>query len=220
MGHGKETPRQKMIGMMYLVLTALLALNVSKSVLDAFILVDEGLTKTTHNFFEKNKSLYDEFEAAYQLNKAKVGDWKSKADEVRAKTQELYDLMQEDKKEIVRKADGAKTLAITEESVSLKLVNSKDNTNIPAEVMILNKKGAELKEKIITYRKFLVDLIDNKETYAPLVTSIESNLFTEDPPPDKPGEEKRSWESEHFEDLPLASVITLLSKMQSDIRND
>jgi hypothetical protein len=45
MGHGKETPRQKMIGMMYLVLTALLALNVSKQVLDAFVLVDEGLTK-------------------------------------------------------------------------------------------------------------------------------------------------------------------------------
>ena len=40
MGHGKETPRQKMIGMMYLVLTAMLALNVSKEVLNAFILVD------------------------------------------------------------------------------------------------------------------------------------------------------------------------------------
>ncbi len=42
MGHGKETPRQKMIGMMYLVLTALLALNVSKDVLDAFVIVDHG----------------------------------------------------------------------------------------------------------------------------------------------------------------------------------
>ena len=46
----KETPRQKMIGMMYLVLMAMLALNVSKEVLDAFVLVDEGLVKTTENF--------------------------------------------------------------------------------------------------------------------------------------------------------------------------
>ena len=41
MAGGKESPRQKMIGMMYLVLTAMLALNVSKSILDAFITIDE-----------------------------------------------------------------------------------------------------------------------------------------------------------------------------------
>jgi hypothetical protein len=56
MGHGKETPRQKMIGMMYLVLTAMLALNVSAEVLEAFGVVDEGIKKTTANFSEKNES--------------------------------------------------------------------------------------------------------------------------------------------------------------------
>jgi gliding motility-associated protein GldM len=43
MAGGKETPRQKMIGMMYLVLTALLALNVSKSILDAFVAIEENM---------------------------------------------------------------------------------------------------------------------------------------------------------------------------------
>ena len=43
MAGGKETPRQKMIGMMYLVLTALLALNVSKSILDAFVSIEENI---------------------------------------------------------------------------------------------------------------------------------------------------------------------------------
>ena len=61
MAHGKETPRQKMIGMMYLVLTALLALNVSKDVLDAFVLVDDGMMKTVENFEEKNTLLYKDF---------------------------------------------------------------------------------------------------------------------------------------------------------------
>ena len=83
MSGGKETPRQKMIGMMYLVLTALLALNVAKSVLDAFTLVDEGLSKTTENFAKKNNSYYSDFEKAYELNKTKVADWKSKAEEVK-----------------------------------------------------------------------------------------------------------------------------------------
>ena len=45
MAGGKETPRQKMIGMMYLVLTALLALNVSKSILDAFVAIEENIQK-------------------------------------------------------------------------------------------------------------------------------------------------------------------------------
>jgi hypothetical protein len=45
MAGGKESPRQKMIGMMYLVLTALLALNVSKSVLDAFVAIEENIQR-------------------------------------------------------------------------------------------------------------------------------------------------------------------------------
>ena len=46
----KETPRQKMIGMMYLVLTALLALNVSKEIMDAFLVVNESMETTNENF--------------------------------------------------------------------------------------------------------------------------------------------------------------------------
>jgi ABC-type nitrate/sulfonate/bicarbonate transport system permease component len=57
MGHGKETPRQKMIGMMYLVLTAMLALNVSKEAVEAFKNVDKGLTKTVANY-EAKKQYY------------------------------------------------------------------------------------------------------------------------------------------------------------------
>ena len=52
-----ETPRQKMIGMMYLMLTAELALNVGREVLDAFSLVDDSLTTTTEIFTKKNKRL-------------------------------------------------------------------------------------------------------------------------------------------------------------------
>ena len=55
MGHGKETPRQKMIGMMYLVLTAMLALNVSADLLNAFSLVDSGLSRTTKSYASKNE---------------------------------------------------------------------------------------------------------------------------------------------------------------------
>lgn len=56
MAGGKETPRQKMIGMMYLVLTALLALNVSKEILDAFVVVNNGLEQTDKKLLKKQRS--------------------------------------------------------------------------------------------------------------------------------------------------------------------
>lgn len=218
MAHGKETPRQKMIGMMYLVLTALLALNVSKDVLDAFILVDEGLTKTTTNFVAKNQSLYNSFEQAYELNEVKVEEWFGRAKEVKEKSQELYDFMQESKNEIIVKSEGEASLAIGEDGIDMRQVKGKDNNNVPAEIMILNRRGSELRQKIAEYREFLVGMIDDKENYAAIVTSLESGLDTNDPPPDKKGV-SHPWESYYFEHLPLASVITLLSKMQSDVRN-
>ena len=56
-----ETPRQRMISLMYLVLTAMLALNVDKSVIDAFALVDQGFMQTIENFNKKNQSVYNKF---------------------------------------------------------------------------------------------------------------------------------------------------------------
>ena len=58
-----ETPRQKMISMMYIVLTAMLALNVSTDVLNGFSLVQESLSKTIESTEIKNKDLYEQFGA-------------------------------------------------------------------------------------------------------------------------------------------------------------
>jgi gliding motility-associated protein GldM len=219
MAHGKETPRQKMIGMMYLVLTAMLALNVSKEVLDAFTLVDGGLTTTTQNFAAKNESLYDKFDIAFEQNPAKVGDWKTRADEVKAMSNELYEFINLCKIEIVEKRDED---AIVDGEVHLADVKSKDDTNFPAEIMLVNKRGTELKKKIEDYREFLLTMIDDKETYAATVEAVEDILSTEVPENlyhNKKKGETPTWESTYFEFLPLASVITLLSKMQGDVRN-
>ena len=69
MAGGKETPRQKMIGMMYLVLTALLALNVSKEILDAFITINNGLETTLVTFDGKLKGQYQNFAASTSANR-------------------------------------------------------------------------------------------------------------------------------------------------------
>ncbi|MFO8240575.1 MAG: gliding motility protein GldM, partial [Dissulfuribacterales bacterium] len=213
---GKESPRQKMIGMMYLVLTAMLALNVSKDVLDAFVIVNHGLNQTTTNFASKNEGYYSKFDLAYEQNPDKVGDWKNRADEVKQMSDELYDFINECKIQIVSVKDPD---AIHDGHVELAEVANKDNTDAPPQIMIIGKKGAELKEMINNFREEMISLIDNPDEYQGLIESIEGNLDTHDHPAEKAGEPDHSWESHNFEHLPLASVITILSKMQADVRN-
>lgn len=60
MAGGKETPRQKMIGMMYLVLTALLALNVASTILDAFVAIEENIQVASETEFLRGREKVDE----------------------------------------------------------------------------------------------------------------------------------------------------------------
>ncbi len=220
MAHGKETPRQKMIGMMYLVLTAMLALNVSTEVLDAFVLVDNGLSRTTSNYQIKNEKLYTQFGNAYELNKVKVGPWKNKSDEIKKQAQEILTYVQDLKKEIVKTAEGPETPAIKGDDVDCEFVQNKNDTEIAANILIGlegNGKGTELKNKLIKFRDYLISIIDNQK--APqLVESVRNILNTDSPKPKEDGT-VQSWESSRFEHIPLIAVIPQLTKVQVDVLN-
>ena len=105
MAAGKMTPRQKMINMMYLVLTALLALNVSKEVLNSFFEVNLGIVKTTGGLEKKNSETYASFEDA--TNQEKVKNYKNLANEIKPEALELVDFIQEMKYTLVLAADNA-----------------------------------------------------------------------------------------------------------------
>ncbi len=213
MAHGKETPRQKMIGMMYLVLTAMLALNVQKEVLNAFLIVEEGLGKMNENYAENNQTMYTAFEQAYAENPSKTKKWRDLAMEVKKMADERYELIQDLKLKILQ--TGKEKEAIEGRKIYPDKIKAKENTDIPAQVMITEGNGKKLKAAIESYRKFLLDNID--PSYDILRKSIETGLNTNDPPP-KEGKTE-SWESEHFEHLPLMGVITIMSGLQSNIRN-
>lgn len=106
MAGNKLSPRQKMIGMMYLVLIALLALNVSKTVLEAFSKINGSLYKTSINFANKNNQVYAEFDQAAETNPTKAGPWKEKAYSVKKEADELVDRLQRLKFELVSMGDG------------------------------------------------------------------------------------------------------------------
>ncbi|NOQ25317.1 MAG: gliding motility protein GldM [Bacteroidales bacterium] len=222
MGHGKETPRQKMIGMMYLVLTAMLALNVSAAVLDAFNSVDEGLTKTTINYGLKNQVLYKEFNEQYAQNETKVKPWKEKADEVQTLSQVLYDYIQELKYDIIRvsgQGDLEDGVILEDGSIHGENIKGKDNSSYSDMIMLgsnMDGKAFELKEKLIEYREELLSLVDVDATR--VIKSIENNLDTNDPPPSPDGEHK-VWEVKHLGHMPIAAILPMLTKLQLDVRN-
>ena len=84
-----ETPRQKMIGMMYLVLTAMLALNVSTDVLNAFKLVDDSLHSTLSSTESRNVAMMNDFRAIRDDNPQKAGEWYDKAVEMTQRSDSL-----------------------------------------------------------------------------------------------------------------------------------
>lgn len=214
MSHGKETPRQKMIGMMYLVLTALLALNVSAEVLNAFVLVDNSLTKTANNYAKKNERIYTAFEVSYQENKDKVGPWKAKADSVKLLSQELFDYIYSLKLKIVKTAEGSTDEYEARGPIA---VSNKSDNNIPGQIMILEKNGEQLKQEIEEYRSTLFELIGDTTNAEGLSRGISASLNT-DPVEGNTGEMK-PWESANFDHLPLSGVLTMLTKLQTDVRN-
>ena len=203
----KETPRQRMIGLMYLVLTAMLALNVDKSVLDAFAMVDQSFMKTIENFTAKNARVYNDFNNAARENPQKAGELNAAVMKVKANSDSLYNYVSQLKEMIVKKADGPEG--------DVHNIEKKDDLNITAELMIVKKHGTELKKAIEAYRNSLFALIDPKDSS--LIASIKKSLDTSPPPPVEG--KTPSWEDSKFEGYPLIGVITLMSKMQSDIRN-
>ena len=105
MAGGKVSPRQKMINMMYLVLTALLALNVSKEVLDSFFEVNVGIERTTKNFNSKNTETYSDFVNAVENNSIKYQAVKDKAFSIKDEADAVVVYIQEMKYDLVSSAD-------------------------------------------------------------------------------------------------------------------
>ena len=95
-----ETPRQRMISMMYLVYTAMLALNVSAEILQAFVTVGDSMEVTNKLLLGKAESTYIMFENSYKQDPGKVGENWAKAQEVRAKTKEIINYIDNIKYEL------------------------------------------------------------------------------------------------------------------------
>jgi gliding motility-associated protein GldM len=214
----KETPRQKMIGMMYLVLTALLALNVSKEILDAFLVVNESMETTNENFSKKLDNTYAKFKIQYQLNPNKVAPYWEKAKKAHDLSEELTKYVDSIKYLVIMRTDKLSTMA---EAKSLKLRNAKrkDNYDTPTRYFIGSSPDGSageariLKEKIEAFKKDMLDLVDPK-----FRGSIKLGMDTQGPFYDRDGG-KQNWEMHNFYRTILAATVTILNKTKAEIYN-
>ena len=207
-----------MIGMMYLVLTAMLALNVSAELLNAFALVDSGLSFTTKNYADKNAKAMNKFVEAELLNPQKVTPWREKAEQVHKGAQEIVEFVRSLKYRIVETAEGKESPALLPDGeVDGQRLEVASDTDIPAQVMIMEGNGRKLKDMLASYRTMLLGFLD-KTRDASLIANIEQMLDTGNPPPSKDGTE-HSWESYRFVHIPLIATLPQLTKVQVDVLN-
>jgi gliding motility-associated protein GldM len=225
MAHGKETPRQKMIGMMYLVLTAMLALNVSVQVLDAFKIIDEGLEKTLKTIVNKNNEIYNEFQKAYALNQSKTGKWMDLSEQVKHRSDSLYNYVQRLKLTVLKEAEknNAK-VSINGDTIYRDKIKSTTNYDTPGRLMIGNEltersEATKLRKEIESYRSFLLSLVPAVNTK--LRESVSKGLDTDPPHSEKRirKPEEKTWEYHKFGHTPLMGFLAIMSSQQVNIRN-
>ena len=258
-GGGKETPRQAMIGMMYLFYTALLALNVSAEILTAFTLVDGSLRKTNSITEGVIESAVNDFTVAMSANPAGTKKYKELADEVIEAANFSYKQIQHYKLALVGTLEGVYTgdykaeynASLDQQDADIEtalrdkwsadmpdakdknlvdiddLVSKKDDNNVGGEIFIQNGQGQKVADQRQAYREKLIEVINRATDNSPksleakesLAKSLQEMLNTNKQKSESDDVDSVDWAISNFEHLPAAGVLTLMTKMQSDVRN-
>lgn len=198
-----KPPRQKMINLLYIVLTAMLALNVSAEILNAFKTVNRSITQSNESIDQKNALIYEQFIKQMQQDPAKVGPLKAQAEQVRQQCDAMNIYIDSLKNIIVQQSGGR------DDSGQIKKI---DDLDAPARVMENQKNGPELEARLKALRNNLLGFYPSDQRAAeakgfPLTLERPSNSG------------KKSWTVSTFDMVPTIAAITILSKFQNDVKN-
>jgi len=200
-------PRQKMINIMYLVLTAILALNVSAEILEAFKTVDTSLQNSSKNLTKANETLYAslEKEKTEEKYKDQAMIWEPKAQQAKVLADAVITYIEGLKKTLKTNAD----LVIKEDgSESFK----EDNLEASTRLFEKDKKGDELKAKLDAFK---VSMLAIDSSFA---GQFGSNFpVSTDPIKTKTG--MKDFTQAYFHMTPTVAALTMLSKFQNNVKN-
>lgn len=195
-----------MINLMYIVLLAMLALNVSTEVLQGFAVVQESLDRTTRNASSENEAIYGSFKDQMAANPEKVREWFAKATQVRDMSDSLYNFAEALKVAIVKEADGP--------DGDVHNIDNTDNIDAAGTVMLspIGGKGRKLYNAINSYRDRILTYVTDPCQREIIMSNLSTKV------PRHKNNLGKNWQEYMFENMPVAAAVTLLSKLQNDVR--
>ncbi len=217
-----ETPRQKMIQMMYLVYTAMLALNVSADILNAFIVVDDTLAISTRNATQQNFADYNWFEQQKTiLGEAKIHDAYVNAQALRKETDKMVKYIENMRQDLIFFVDGDTLVEVKNEKgkkvkvpSTVSTMKAKENFDKPTDYMINKKHAYELADKIREYKKNILKLAkpaDRERLSEGLGLNVDQKFTKEGA--------VQTWAEHNFDHIIAAAAVTLLNKEVGEVRN-
>ena len=237
MAGGKLSPRQQMINMMYLVLTALLAMNVSKEILDSFITINKGQETTRSAFEGKLQQQYMNFASLANENPEKYKGPNDRAIRIQRAANDLVVHINKIKAKCIAETEGLPMDSVLNPTTfellkGVEDISSKDNYDVNTNLMIgsepkfpkdndnedgNNYRAVVLKQKLEQYAQTVIGELGDDAEGQKLKASI-AQLFDFSETVDSKGE-PTVWETLNFYHVPLAATTSILSKLQSDVRN-
>lgn len=202
-----KEPRQLMINIMYLVLTAMLALNVSAEIFNAFRVVNKGLQTSNASLDKANQSLPEAIRK-FSTKEDKFKEYPALAEQTIKLSKEFNTFV-----------DGIWTTLETESGgrdPETGLLKGERNKDITTHLLVNEGKGEELKNKIIDYRKKFEDIVkrvDPKDvgTKVNISMSVDDETWK--------GTDKKSWADYNFRQMPLGALEPMFSKFKNDAKS-
>lgn len=201
------SPRQKMINLMYIVLTAMLALNVSSDVLDGFTQVEDGLSRTNSTVSNRNDAIFAQLKAFAEDNPDKAGAWYEKSIELRSESARIYNLIDSLKQAIIIEADGV--------NHPISELENREDIEAAARIMLSPgaNQGPRLRSEIETFREYVQGIVTDSLKNASIGMALSTAPFL------RPGVlVPQTWEEAKFDNQPAVAALTLLTKLQNDVR--
>ncbi|XZF12616.1 gliding motility protein GldM [Chitinophagaceae bacterium MMS25-I14] len=209
-----KEPRQLMINLMYLVLTAMLALNVSSEILHAFKTINNSVKKSNEAINGKNNETLLAFQANEQMegHYDRVHPYYVKAQEISTEANKVYQYLEDWKERVITEAGGYDTEP--DEESGGKKIKRDDDINASTRLLVELKGGDSVKQRLTDLRKFMLDRVTGSKD------TLEKQLPLQIVPPGKSDNNPQGdWATGNFYNTPTVAAVTLFAKMQNDIRN-
>ncbi|MER3375349.1 MAG: gliding motility protein GldM [Allomuricauda sp.] len=211
MASGKQTPRQKMINLMYLIFIAMLALNMSKEVLAAFGLMNEKLQTSNENMDANNSTFFASLETKASENEEEYGELYKDAQEIKQLSDSYYSYLEGLKKEMTADLEDPKDYVVMDKSDYLdQKFFQGDN---------LGPEGKKFMDQINTYREGVINALPEGE-FESLKSAVRTRFATgdEDGKVEKRDGTRQDWINYHYEGFPLVASLTKMTQLQADIK--